>query len=212
MQALIDAATDVESKAVTVVLKYAEALLSFHVGAAVTAPLRKDSAVTTWLLGESAGSDSDIIGYQVMRGLQQSDVVELAEWLNDVKKDWWSTARLWEKLGKHQHDKSESLKFMRNVIQTLERVPSASLPDAAWSIQYEARKIIRFFSNDQSEKDISLEWMISLIDDPVRSKQLLQVKDADGASILPLMRNAVAQALIGFIVSKVKSHIVICFH
>ena len=73
VQALIDATDDVESKQIVVVLKYAEAQLSFHVAAAVTAPLRKNPAVITWLLhGSASGCE---VAYQVERYSQSGILV-----------------------------------------------------------------------------------------------------------------------------------------
>ena len=135
-----------------------------------------------------------------MRGLQQSDVVELAEWL-DVKKDWWSAARLWDNLARQYP--SVSCQCRRNAIQALEHIPSGSQPGAV-GLEFEVRKFLRFFTDVRSEKDVQLEWMISLIDDPVRSKQLLQVKDPQGSPLLAAVRNQVGVALIGCIVSKAK--------
>ena len=108
-----------------------------------------------------------------MKGLQQSDVVELAVWLTDVQKDYWSAARLWFKLVKS--DKSQFGEFSRCAVQALERIPSGS-QSGALTLEADIRSFLMMFSDIESTKDDCLEWMMLLEGDPTRFNQLDPLK------------------------------------
>ena len=123
-----------------------------------------------------------------MKGLQQSDVVELAVWLTDVQKDYWSAARLWFKLA--NSDQSQFGEFSRCAVQALERIPSGS-QSGALTLEVEIRTALMIVSDIESTKDGCLEWMMLLEGDPTRFNQLDPMNKAR-------VETTVGQSLIGF--------------
>ena len=123
-----------------------------------------------------------------MKGLQQSDVVELAVWLTDVQKDYWSAARLWFKLA--QSDKSQFGEFSRCAVQALDRIPSGS-QSGALALEAKIRTFMCLNSGIESTKDDCLEWMMLLEGDPTRFNQLDPMNKAR-------VETTVGQSLIGF--------------
>ena len=123
----------------------------------------------------------------MLKGLQQSDVVELAVWLTDVQKDYWSAARLWFKLVKS--DKSQFGEFSRCAVQALDRIPSGS-QSGALALEVAIRNPLMMFSDNKATKDDCLEWMMLLEGDPTRFNQLAPTQKS-------LVENTVGQSLIG---------------
>ena len=108
----------------------------------------------------------------MLKGLQQSDVVELAVWLTDVQKDYWSAARLWFKLA--NSDQSQFGEFSRCAVQALDRIPSGS-QSGALALEADIRTWLMMYS-DKATKDDCLEWMMLLEGDPTRFNQLDPLK------------------------------------